>query len=576
VSPCPPAPAKSARAGFWSFLPASLAAACILTALSGTAANAAAVSPGAVTPLADSHGACVSSYYVSPSGNDSNSGVSSSKPWKTLARVNSASLPPGTCVLLQGGATFSGELYLNPADAGSAEQPVTVTSYGNGRATISAGAGTGVYVYDTAGVDFEDINVVGNGYSTNTGSGFNFYNDVPGAVRYSGITITDASVSGFGQSGILIGGEGSDGSESGFAQVTVESVTTDANGDAGLQLYGAGNSDAATYANADVLVDDVTSYGNVGIANKGNNSGNGIVLGDVDNATIEDSTAYDNGADNNYPNGGPVGIWAYDGTDVTIEHCTSYDNKSATSDGDGFDLDGGISDSVMEYNYSYDNNGAGFLVFEYDGARPLTDAVVRYNISKDDARVGSDGGIAIGSDGTPVNGVDVYSNTVFTTPSPGATPAGIRVWTGALDVLVADNIIETTGGVPLVSVESGASARFLGNDYFPDGSPFLVYVGGSDYSDSAATAYQSLAAWQQATGVETLGGVTVGQTVNPKFAGNPLSPAVTPSTFLLQSGSPLYQTGVSLASLGIDGGGLDYFGKSVPSDGPNSVGAAQS
>lgn len=576
MSPCPPAPEKSARAGFWLFLPAGLAAACILTALSGTAANAAPVAPGAVAPLADSHGACISSYYVSPSGNDSNSGVSSSKPWKTLARVNSASLPPGTCVLLQGGATFSGELYLNPADAGSAGQPVTVTSYGSGRATISAGAGTGVYVYDTAGVDFEDIKVVGNGHSTNTSSGFNFYNDKPGAVRYSGITITDASVSGFGQSGILIGGEGSDGSESGFAQVTIESVTTDANGDAGLQLYGAGNSDAATYANADVLVDDVTSYGNVGIANKGNNSGNGIVLGDVDNATIEDSTAYDNGADNNYPNGGPVGIWAYDGTDVTIEHCVSYDNKSATSDGDGFDLDGGISDSVMEYNYSYDNNGAGFLVFEYDGARPLTDAVVRYNISQDDARVGSDGGIAIGSDGTPVNGVDVYSNTVFTTPSQGATPAGIRVWTGALDVLVADNIIETAGGVPLVSVETGASARFLGNDYYPDGSPFLVYVGGSDYSDSAATAYQSLAAWQQATGVETLGGVIVGKTANPQFAGNPLSSVGTPSTFQLQSGSPLYLTGVSLASLGIDGGGLDYFGKSVPIDGPNSVGAAQS
>jgi len=576
VSPCPPAPAKSARARFWSFLPVGLAAACILTDLSGTAANAVAVAPGTAVPLADAHASCVSSFYVSPSGSDSNSGVSSSKPWKTLARVNSASLPPGTCVLLQGGASFSGELYLNPADAGSAAQPVTVTSYGSGRATISAGAGTGVYVYDTAGVDFEDINVVGNGYSTNTGSGFNIYNDTPGAVRYSGITITDVSVSGFGQSGILIGGKGSDGSESGFAQVTVESVTTDANGDAGLQLYGAANSDAATYANADVLVDDVTSYGNVGIANKGNNSGNGIVLGDVDNATIEDSTAYDNGADNNYPNGGPVGIWAYDGTDVTIEHCVSYDNKSATSDGDGFDLDGGISDSVMEYNYSYDNNGAGFLVFEYDGARPLTGAVVRYNISQDDARVGSDGGIAIGSDGTAVNGVDVYSNTVFTTPSQGATPAGIRVWTGALDALVADNIIETTGGVPLVSVETGASARFLGNDYFPDGSPFLVYVGGSDYSDSAATAYQSLAAWQQATGVETLGGVTVGQTANPKFAGNPLSAAGTPATFLLASGSPLYLTGVGLASLGIDGGGLDYFGDSVPSSGPNSVGAAQS
>src|SRR5688500_6573423 len=51
----------------------------------------------------------VTTYYVSPTGNDSNAGTSSSKPWKTLQRVNAQNFSPGTSILFQGGKTFTGK-----------------------------------------------------------------------------------------------------------------------------------------------------------------------------------------------------------------------------------------------------------------------------------------------------------------------------------------------------------------------------------------------------------------------------------------------------------------------------------
>src|SRR5262249_5041856 len=42
-------------------------------------------------------------YYVSPSGSDSNPGTSPASAWRTVSRVNRADLSPGDAVLFQGG-----------------------------------------------------------------------------------------------------------------------------------------------------------------------------------------------------------------------------------------------------------------------------------------------------------------------------------------------------------------------------------------------------------------------------------------------------------------------------------------
>jgi hypothetical protein len=78
-------------------------------------------------------------YYVSPSGSDANSGTSPAGAWRTVSRVNSAHLHPGDGVLFEGGAAF-GDQALMPSTSGAAGEPIVFGSYGQGSATISQGA----------------------------------------------------------------------------------------------------------------------------------------------------------------------------------------------------------------------------------------------------------------------------------------------------------------------------------------------------------------------------------------------------------------------------------------------------
>ena len=60
----------------------------------------------------------LSTYYVSNSGSDSNSGTSPTAAWRTITKANSVSLQPGDSLLFQGGETFNGNLVLGSTDSG--------------------------------------------------------------------------------------------------------------------------------------------------------------------------------------------------------------------------------------------------------------------------------------------------------------------------------------------------------------------------------------------------------------------------------------------------------------------------
>ena len=65
-------------------------------------------------------------YYISPSGNDSNLGTSTGSPWKTIAAANGTAFNAGDKILFQGGATFAGDLTFDAGDGGTAQSPITV------------------------------------------------------------------------------------------------------------------------------------------------------------------------------------------------------------------------------------------------------------------------------------------------------------------------------------------------------------------------------------------------------------------------------------------------------------------
>lgn len=77
-------------------------------------------------------------FYVSPSGSDTNSGTSPTSAWRTVSKVNGASLAPGDGVLFQGGATFSDNT-LMPGQSGTAGAHVVFGSYGTGKAILTKG-----------------------------------------------------------------------------------------------------------------------------------------------------------------------------------------------------------------------------------------------------------------------------------------------------------------------------------------------------------------------------------------------------------------------------------------------------
>ncbi len=71
-------------------------------------------------------------YYVSPNGSDTNTGTSSTAPWKTITRVNQAmySLLPGDQVLFQRGGKFRGQITIG--SSGAAGNNIVYGAYGTG------------------------------------------------------------------------------------------------------------------------------------------------------------------------------------------------------------------------------------------------------------------------------------------------------------------------------------------------------------------------------------------------------------------------------------------------------------
>jgi uncharacterized protein YegP (UPF0339 family) len=76
-------------------------------------------------------------YYVSNSGNDSNTGLTATLAWKTIAKVNSVTYNAGDQILFQKGGTFYGGLTVN--QSGIAGSPITYGAYGTGANPVISG-----------------------------------------------------------------------------------------------------------------------------------------------------------------------------------------------------------------------------------------------------------------------------------------------------------------------------------------------------------------------------------------------------------------------------------------------------
>ena len=299
------------------------------------------------------------SYYVSPSGNDGNSGTSPEEAWETIDRANALVCNPGDSILLEGSQSFAGSLSLDPSDQGTPQNPITIGSYGNGRATILSGGLAGLHAYNTAAIEVRDLVFVGSGRDDPGGAdGISFHVDTDDGIRLEYIRIENVDVSAYHRAGIQISAGHPSGS--GFEDVRITNSVVHDNGDRGIASSGYWPPNPANRPHRDIYVGYCKVHDNPGIETKGSHTGNGILLSAVDGAIIEYCEAFNNGALNSGTEGGPFGIWVWEASNVVIQFCESHHNRTNNGkDGGGFDLDGGSVGCILQYNYSHDNHGAG-------------------------------------------------------------------------------------------------------------------------------------------------------------------------------------------------------------------------
>ncbi|PWT96470.1 MAG: hypothetical protein C5B52_15700 [Bacteroidetes bacterium] len=506
-------------------------------------------------------------YYLSPSGNDNNDGHSPKRAWKTLAKLNSVDLRPGSHVFLEKGKTFTGTIKLDKADSGTPSEPVTISSYPKEAATIDAGDSTGLYGINCSNIVVSNINFKGNGVGKNSGSGIFFYSDLQ-TNQPENITILYCSTSGFGKYGILFGSaEG--GQIKGFNKVMLEECRSSANGEAGIGSYG----DQSHFPHTNFLVNQCYVHGNRGILTKTeNHSGNGIVFGSVENITIQYCKAFDNGADNRCNAGGPVGIWVWLCKNAVIQYCESHHNHAgAGKDGGGFDIDGGSSNCVIQFNYSHDNEGAGYLLAEYGAATPFVNDTIRFNISENDGRKNSYGGITIWgvSNQYQVRKSIVYNNTVFVSTNNivNGNPCAVQIIGPNMSgVILANNIFLTQGTVEFVNSSDAidtSNIKFISNSYYSySNRPSFIWN---------RKVYRGLSEWKSfAKGQETFNGMQTGVYIDPQLD----SAQTSFQRFRLSKTSPIKYGGTKLSDLGVTGYSQDIFSRKIANNGMVNPGAS--
>src|SRR5260370_17678801 len=105
-------------------------------------------------------------YYISTAGSDNNQGTQA-LPWQTINNVNSTTFGPGDEILFQGGQTFTGPLIFIATSAGTTANPIVVSSYGIGLATISS-TSDGIDITNTQGFSISGLVITTLNPNTNT------------------------------------------------------------------------------------------------------------------------------------------------------------------------------------------------------------------------------------------------------------------------------------------------------------------------------------------------------------------------------------------------------------------------
>ena len=357
-------------------------------------------------------------YYVDAAADrEDYDGLSPEAPLKTLAQVNSLVLQPGDAVLFKKDCRWVGNLRI--MDSGTAEFPIVFGMYGEGKnKPCIDGAGivnAAVWGQDIGYVEIRNLEV------TNAGDDANYHRGISIIAvnkNVEGITIKNCYVhdvdSKTDETTKLVPGEDKhwyggiivrarSNANPGDYDIILKDILVEGNEVDRCSLLGIAVGGAMTKWEEDAKCEGIVIRGNY----VSNCWGDGIILFNDKGGLIEHNVAANNGRSEDMT-AYYAGIWIIWSEDCLVQYNESY-GQGPSGDGQGFDIDGGCSGTILQYNYSHDNTGGFLLCMQWRNG----DAVIRYNVSLNDSGSFIKYGYSISDE--PLMRLDVYNNTYFTT-----------------------------------------------------------------------------------------------------------------------------------------------------------------
>jgi len=353
-------------------------------------------------------------YYVdAQTGNDDNSGLSSTEAWKTLRQVNITTFKPGDSILFHSGHVWEGMLF--PRGSGEEGQPIVVSKYGGDEQPKIHGGHNDPIVFEGIRTiqtvllhnqqywvisDLEITNMpdnlindfIDNGYEKRRGI-FVVASDT-GELR--SITIKnnyihhvkgDDTKDFHGSGGIMLSvlGKKKPSFFNGVSIINNRVYMVNRTG-IGISSYWQRRSNDQAFSRS--WIDEMGSFqANLNVVIRGNDlksiGGDGIVPQTSFKPVIEynkvDSAASRSEAYN-------VGLWAWNSDSALIQY-NEVCNTMTVRDGMAFDCDAYSVGHICQYNFSHNNMGGFLLIHGYSDDVP--DAmnighIIRYNISMND------------------------------------------------------------------------------------------------------------------------------------------------------------------------------------------------
>ena len=496
-------------------------------------------------------------YYISLDGDDSNPGTSQAKAWQTIEKVNEQDFEPGDRILFRAGDTFQGTIILSAEDAGTAVSRLDLSSFGEGRAIISGRETEALKADSCKYLTVEHMEFIGLGRRSGNGT------DGLLIRQCDDLILDELEVSGFQHSGVHL-----------FQcdNAVITRVHAFENGFAGIHVTGTTAWDTANYDNHHLYIGYCVAENNPGDPTVLNNhSGNGILASSVEGGVIEYCEAFNNGWDMPWTGNGPVGIWIWDCTEFIIQHCIAHHNRTnpMAADGGGFDLDGGVSNSVIQYCISHNNEGAGFGLYEFGAAKPWENNTIRYNLSVDDGIInGGSIGIWKSDNQGVMRNCQIYNNTFYNSQEDGSC---IWLYDHYPGYHFYNNLFVYNGTL-IAEGQTLKDEVFLGNLYW------------NLSGDESFFEYPGMEQWAMAGGKEILEDQIIGQYQDPMLEQAGAIEITDPSRIDPESmhgyiplpGSPLVDRGLNLKTLfNLDVGEVDLPGTPVPSNNIYDIGAIE-